>query len=381
MANLKSKSARDKLTPRREPYWHQAAIGVFLGFRRLEVDGTWVGRRLRADAEGLKGSARYVTRSFGALPGFVEAQKALQAWDAGVDAGVTHQAVTVADAARAYVEHLRDQKGAPAAADAEGRFRRLVLDAPIGRVALDKLQATAVRAWLRAQIDEDGDADDERKSRDSANRNLATLKASLNFALRDRLVATDAGWRPVGKFAGVGRRRELFLGREDRRRLLDVAEPHLRAFMEGLLLTAARPGELAAAVVADVNTREGTIALAGKTGPRVVALSTVAAASMRTQVKGKLPRAPLFPDPHGRRWDRHTWKKAIGVAVAAAPELPRGIVAYTLRHCAISELVMAGVDSVLVANVAGTSVAMIAEHYAHLRHEDTRARLDAVQML
>ena len=61
--------------------------------------------------------------------------------------------------------------------------------------------------------------------------------------------------------------------------------------------------------------------------------------------------------------------------------MPEDTVAYTLRHTAISELVMAGVDSVLIARVAGTSVQMISEHYAHLRHEDTRARLDAVRML
>jgi hypothetical protein len=54
---------------------------------------------------------------------------------------------------------------------------------------------------------------------------------------------------------------------------------------------------------------------------------------------------------------------------------------YTLRHVAISELIMGGMDSFIVARLAGTSVAMIEKHYGHLRHKDTRLKLDAVRMM
>lgn len=54
---------------------------------------------------------------------------------------------------------------------------------------------------------------------------------------------------------------------------------------------------------------------------------------------------------------------------------------YTLRHVAISEMIAGGVDTFLVAKLAGTSTAMIDKHYGHLRHEQTRARLDAVAMM
>ena len=54
---------------------------------------------------------------------------------------------------------------------------------------------------------------------------------------------------------------------------------------------------------------------------------------------------------------------------------------YTLRHVAISEMIAAGMDSFLVAKLAGTSTAMIDKHYGHLRHDQTRARLDAVAMV
>ena len=46
MANaLDSKTKRDKLAPRREPYWSPLQKGAAVGFRKLETgDGTWIAR-------------------------------------------------------------------------------------------------------------------------------------------------------------------------------------------------------------------------------------------------------------------------------------------------------------------------------------------------
>jgi len=41
------------------------------------------------------------------------------------------------------------------------------------------------------------DDDKVRRAKDSANRNLSSLKAALNLAHRDRLVASDDGWKTV----------------------------------------------------------------------------------------------------------------------------------------------------------------------------------------
>jgi integrase len=54
---------------------------------------------------------------------------------------------------------------------------------------------------------------------------------------------------------------------------------------------------------------------------------------------------------------------------------------YSLRHTAISEFIANGADSFIVARLAGTSTAMIDKHYGHLRHDKTRAKLDAIAML
>jgi site-specific recombinase XerD len=52
---------------------------------------------------------------------------------------------------------------------------------------------------------------------------------------------------------------------------------------------------------------------------------------------------------------------------AEAAELPIGATAYTLRHSTISDLVHDGLDLLTVAQISGTSVRMIEQHYGHLR--------------
>jgi hypothetical protein len=187
--DLKSKTTRDKLKPRREPYWHRVETGLFTGYRRLdEGAGTWVARR-RADG----GGQQY--RALGTLDTLDEAVKLTKLWGTGIDDGATHKAVTLEQACRAYVANQTTHKSKSSAADAEGRFTRLVYGKPLGALPLDKLRTTQVKKWLDDMLDDDGDEDDLRRSKDSANRNLNTLKAALNLALRDRQGATDAGWK------------------------------------------------------------------------------------------------------------------------------------------------------------------------------------------
>jgi len=120
--------------------------------------------------------------------------------------------------------------------------------------------------------------------------------------------------------------------------------------------------------------------LSGKTGPRVVTLSTLALKFFKAQSVSKLPAAPLLTDAYGTRWNKDSWKKRFKDAVRAA-KLPDDVVLYAVRHTAISELIAGGMDSFLVAKLAGTSTMMIDKHYGHLRHEQTRARLDAVVLM
>jgi integrase len=147
-----------------------------------------------------------------------------------------------------------------------------------------------------------------------------------------------------------------------------------------MLLTAARPGELASLKVADFSKSQGTLDLEGKTGRRTATVSSAACQFFTEQSKAKLPTAPLLSREYGDHWNKDSWKKMFKDAVKRA-RLPTDTVMYTLRHVAITELIMGGMDSFVVARLAGTSVAMIEKHYGHLRHQETRLKLDSVRMI
>jgi integrase len=375
--DISKASVRNALAPRREPYWKRLETGVFIGYRRLEAGaGTWIARR-RNDEK------KQEYRALGALGAYDAAVKAAREWLSALDAGVSSKGMTVKEACEHYVEHLRVHKSAASADDAEGRFRRLVDKAKIGKIDLARLRTSELKAWIGGQLEIDEDEDDEddlRRAKDSANRNLASLKAALNLALHDRLVAHDAGWKTVVPFRGVGRRRQGFIPRDQRSALLSHCPQDLSVLVKALLLTGARPGELARASVSHFDKAQSTLALEGKTGFRVVTLSTTAAAFFAAQVEGKDSAALILGTSHGAQWTKDNWKKAFRQAVTDA-SLPSEIVMYSLRHTAISEMIASGMDSFVVAKLAGTSSAMIDKHYGHLRHDSTRARLDAVQML
>jgi integrase len=375
---IQSKTARDKLEPRREPYFDRIRTGLYVGYRKLpQGEGSWIARRRNDD-----GKQEY--QKLDDCTTYDDAVTATLEWASAVESGVVSKGTTVKDACENYVKHLALRKGEKSKADAEGRFKRLVYNAKIGRVQLSKLRTSDLNAWLLAQIeggeDDAEDEDDLRRAKDSANRNLASLKAALNLALHDRLVTTDAGWKTVRKFKDVGRRRQSFLPAEQRNALVNGCAPDIRQLVRAMLFTGARPGELANMSVRHFNREQGTLELQGKTGHRLVSLSTSAIAFFETQTRDKIGNAPILATEFGQRWNKDSWKKPFKAAVAAA-KLPSSVVMYSLRHTAISEMIAHGIDSFEVARMAGTSTEMIDKHYGHLRHDRMRAKLDAIALL
>ncbi len=373
---IDSKTAREALAARREPYWHKIRAGLHLGYRRPESgDGTWIARRTEGTAKTYGALGQFFDKP--KLSAFDAAMDQARIWAGAADAGVEVQGSTVEAVCRAYVDRQRNEKGGANADDAEGRFKRLVYGKPFGRIRLDKLTTVRVRAWRDGQLPTEADDETERKAKDSTNRNLATLKAALNMALADRLVSTDAGWKTVTKFEGVGRRRELFLSRDQRKALLGVCGRGLKELVEALLLTAIRPGELAAANVNDFDKKHGVLNIRkSKAKVRVIPLSTAAVKFFIGLARERIGAQPLVPDAFGARWSKDNWKKPMKTACEAA-KLPSGAVLYSLRHAAISELLIGGMEMHTVAKIAGTSTDMIDEHYGHLCIQRTRAQLDA----
>jgi integrase len=377
MANqIDSKTKRDRLKPRREPYWATLEKFAALGYRKPETGiGTWVARRRDEN-----GKSRY--HALGTHDSFDNAAKAAREWLALAISGISTGSVTVKDATDAYVTALKDKGRASTAKDAKGRFKRLVDTAQIGRIQLAKLTSLQVRKWLNDQINKDefADEDEVRRSKDSANRNLASLKAALALAHSNRLVANNDAWAVVKPFRQVGaRRKDAFLSMDARTALLKACPDDLALLVKAALLTGARPGELASLTVGDLNKSQMVLTLRGKTGERTVAISTAAYEFFTEMSQSKTPSAPLLTTNYGQAWNKDSWKKPFREAAAKA-NLPAGVVLYSLRHTAISEMIMGGMDAFMVAKLTGTSVAMIEKNYGHLSHDVVIAKLDKLRM-
>lgn len=381
---IDTRSGRANLTPRREPYFTKIRAGLFVGYRKPETgDGSWIGR-YRDPVNG-----KQVFRALGALVGgdreneFELAKRLVNEWAESLDRGIARKAITVAQACQNYVAHLRVTKGDRPARFAENRYALLVYHHPIGKAALDRLTPTMVKQWRdqRIKVGEAFTPDDTRRSKATANRDMTRLKAALSHAFRMHAVASDQAWRVVDRLPDADGRRDLFLTPAQCTALIQACDEGYRPFAQALLLTGMRVGELAALVVGDIDVVRGLVNVRiSKTKSRAVTLSTAALKVFEIQCRNKLPNAPVFCRGDGTRWrDSNDWRAPFKAAAAKAG-LPPHVVPYHLRHAAISNMIGAGVDMLLVARQVGTSILMIDKTYGHLRHEDTRARLDRAAM-
>jgi hypothetical protein len=151
---IDSKNKREKLVPRREPYWEPLKKGAAIGFRKLEQgDGTWVARWRDDD-----GKQKY--RALGNFDKFDDAASVAREWIISCEQGASPQVTTVKEACETYIDALKAEGRKSTAKDAEGRFTRLVYSDGIGRLSLDKLKTTHISKWMNSQIDQDDDADD-----------------------------------------------------------------------------------------------------------------------------------------------------------------------------------------------------------------------------
>lgn len=107
---------------------------------------------------------------------------------------------------------------------------------------------------------------------------------------------------------------------------------------------------------------------------RRIKLPEATAAVFADQCEGKPSTAPLFCRSDGKAWNKDAWKGPIKAACALA-ELPPAATAYAIRHSVITDLVTGGLDLLTVAQLSGTSVAMIERHYGHLRADHAAAAL------
>ena len=369
---------RSRLKPRTPPYWQKLTTGCHVGFRKMTAgaEGTWLAQAYDPS------TGKQTRQSLGALDNlpahqrFDAAKKLAEAWFEHLGRGGTTKVITVRAACENYVKRLQDSGAKKNAADIEARFKRWVNEDKIAGQALPKLTRKVVEDWRNRLAKTPvvvNPHSEERVTRvrapSSLNRDMAALRAALNNAHDHGDVTTDMAWRvALRAVENADGRRDTYLDRTQRAALLAKAPDDLAAFLRGLSLVPLRPGALASLTVAKLNTQLGVITVGkDKAGrDRKIKLPPETTKFFVAQAKDKMPATALLTRADGVAWNKDSWKKPVKAAAAAAG-LTESVTAYTLRHSVITDLVTNGLDLLTVAQLSGTSVAMIEKHYGHHR--------------
>lgn len=375
MPDLSKIGQRERLRPKAgdEPHWLRLRAGSYLGFRPSKRGGrgTWFARAYDPDTGKYR---RKALGDYSSLTGheiFSAARKETETWTDQVESGGVRaeNIETVGDACRTYLEDKPRSI-------ASGVFRRHVFADPVAKVRLDKLRRHHLLGW-RKRLEEapalisrnkNGETRTKRRAYSTVNRDMAPLRAALGRVLSPGSPNTDAAWQEALKpRKGVDKRRDLYFDRGERRRLVQATSEEAAAFVMALCLLPLRPGALASLRSRDFDSRTRTLTIGeDKNGrPRQIAVPQIIADFLTEQTKGRLPAAHVFMRRDGRGWDKDAWKHPIKAAVHAA-ELPGAASAYTLRHSVITDLIRDGLPALTVAQLSGTSIAMIERHYGHL---------------
>ncbi len=403
---IDTRTARSRLAVQHEPYWRLVGLGAHLGYYKGTRGGTWVARwRPAGDLEATKGRG-YAKTQLGRADdiedadgervlSFEQAQEKALAWfkngareqfeDAqrADDRAPRRGPYRVRDAIEDYLEDY-ERRGGKAVGDARTRADALILP-ELGDKPVASLTARRLRDWhaglaktparLRTRpgkqqrYRELGEGpEDARRRQATANRVLTTLKAALNHAWKEGLVASDAAWRRVAPFKGVDAARVRYLSKDDCRRLVNACGDDLRPLVRAALLTGCRYSELAALRAEDFNPDGGTVHVrrskAGKA--RHVYLDDDGKAFFETATAGLVGDAILFPRADGKTWGRTHQQRPLMEACERAKISPTASF-HVLRHTYASHLVMNGVPLPVVAqNLGHADTRMTEKHYAHL---------------
>ncbi len=385
---LETRTARLKL-PQGKSEFLTIGKGLALGYRRTEGEyGTW-------QARAWNGS-RYHYRSIGraddfqdangeGVLDFYQAQGAARNFYEEVLRGgaPVKKDVTVQQAADRYLawfrEHRKGVKMAESAVRAHitpalGDRRLADLTTADLRTWVDRLATKAARLRTsklskKLNLRPAAESKDEKRARRaSANRILSVLKAILNRAFQDGLVADDSAWRKVKPFPKVDEARIRYLSDAEATRLLNACPLDLRRLVRAALLTGTRWGELATLKVADMNLKTAQIYIAeSKSGkPRHIPMNPEGVAHFKKLIDGKTGDALVLTRADGKQWGHNHHVRALDAACEVAKISP-AVSFHELRHTYASHLANAGVDLLTISKLLGHADTRItSKHYAHL---------------
>ncbi|HIC79453.1 MAG TPA: site-specific integrase [Kiloniellaceae bacterium] len=400
-AKIDSRSARARLSSRREPYWTVMAEGRALGYRKGKKGGTWIARwrdpvgkqhyqtlgaaddALDADGESILTCAQAQAR---ARPWFDDQATAHSA-------GWVHKGPYTVKTALEDYHAWMESEGKRTVADSRTRAASLILPS-LGKLEVTKLTTAQIRDWrdglaeaparLRTSQGEDQrfretptDEDTLRRRRSTANRTLTILKAALNHAFNEGRVPSDLAWRRVKPFKGVDGVRVRYLTVAEGRRLVNASAPEFRPIVRAALLTGCRYGELAALNAGDFNPDSGTLHIRqSKNGHgRHIVLTDEGAELFEGLSAGRAADAPMLPRKDGKRWGKSHQARPLKEACQRAKV---DISFHELRHTYASLAIMKGLELLpLARNLGHGDTRMVEKHYGHLTESYVAKRIRA----
>jgi len=385
--DLSSPTARRRLKPRadRHPFWKALGSGRFLGYRPATTGpGTWTARAYVGGKylEGTIVDADDTATADGEnILTYRQAVDAALDWcEASAAPRQDREPYTVARAAADYLDWYRGHR--KAVRDAELRVKTHILpelgDTEVSALSLTQLrrwhqglaaQAAKLRPGPERQLTRETDGPDaERRRKASANRIFTTLRALLNFAVKEgRVPATAAdAWKPLRPFRSVDKPRVRHFDSSEVKRLLNGCEPDFRRLVLGALLTGARYGELRELRVKDFLSEPCCIEVDGKSGRRTIFLNSEGGDFFTELTAGRDSLAWIFVRADGEPWQtNHQARRMRDIATAAAIPPPNSF--HILRHTYASLYLMAGGTLVGLARQLGhEDTRMTLRNYAHL---------------
>lgn len=155
--------------------------------------------------------------------------------------------------------------------------------------------------------------------------------------------------------------------------LAAISCPLLRDIATVLLDTGARPGEIQALTAAQIDWEASTAIVVGKTGPRVISL-TSRALVLLSPLRDLYPTGPLFRNRRGRIWTKSTLNKRFRDVCARAGVK---VIPYALRHDFYRRASKAGVPDLWIAKQLGhVDLNMLASRYAHVDASQTKEAVE-----
>ncbi len=407
-SSLGSRSARESLKVRREPYWLVLEKGRAIGYRKGNQAGTWIARYYNP-----AGVPPRIYQALGAsddtsdpdgkmVLSFAQAQAAARKWFETAYHQATGERVqtgpyTIANAVSDYLVD-RKRNEAKTADRMAYDFNARVIPS-IGTIPVDRLTRKRLELWMdevaKSPIRRRGKElappqtpEEFRARKASTNRLWKNLRAALNLAYRERRVQSNEAWRELKEFRGTTSARIRFLSPTEQVRLVNAC-PSLdfRKLIKAGLFTGARESELARLKAGDFDPINGSVFIEfSKSGrSRYITLTEEAVAFFSELTTGAPSEKVLFPrETYDRKQKapRGTWSRSelcrMMAETCKAAELD-SMVFHELRHTYASGLVNRGVPLVFVAQQLGhRDTSMVEMHYGHLCQT---AKAEAVRKL